>query len=90
MRSLKSFGSRTGAFASIWYHLICRRYFRIYIGFGFGDRGHTGAGGFLGSIGLSLMGIGLILTVRASFTLFTNKDEMVGLHLHKEEQEEDS
>ena len=49
-----------------------------------------GAGGFLGSIGLSLMGIGLILTVRASFTLFTKKDEMVGLHLHKEEQDEDS
>ena len=31
----------------VWYHLICRRYFRIYIGFGLGDRGHTGAGGFL-------------------------------------------
>ena len=47
-----------------------------------------GAGGFLGSIGLSLAGVGLILTIRASLTLFTNKDEMVGLHLYKEEKEE--
>ena len=49
-----------------------------------------GAGGFLGSVGLSLTGIGLILTVRASFTLFTKKDEMVGLHLNKDKGEEES
>ncbi len=45
------------------------------------------AGPLLVAVALFLVGLGIILAIRASFILFTDKDEMVGLHLSKNNEE---
>ena len=39
------------------------------------------AGPFMAAVGFCLVGVGLVIGIRAAILLFTKKDEMVGLHL---------
>jgi len=45
------------------------------------------AGPLLVAVALFLVGVGIISAIRASFILFTDKDEMVGLHLSQSDEE---
>ena len=45
------------------------------------------AGPLLVAVALFLVGVGIISAIRASFILFTDKDEMVGLHLSQNDEE---
>ena len=45
------------------------------------------AGPLLVAVALFMVGLGIILAIRASLILFTDKDEMVGLHLASKEED---
>ena len=44
------------------------------------------AGPLIVAFGMFLVGVGLIVAIRAYFILFTDKDEMVGLHLSQKNE----